>query len=100
MADISEITSGGVTYNVKDTVARNALTNKVYTRTTDTFSSLPYTLNDAKITADMVLLACTFSDPSAIRSNVSWETSAGRLVLSGTISGSTTAKITLGITTY
>ena len=96
MADLSTITADGTTYNVKDASARAALENKILTLTVGAFSSFPKTISNAKITADMVVLNCVFGNPDAITSNVGWETSAGQLKLTGSISGSTTALITLG----
>lgn len=43
--------------------------------------------------------ASTFT-PTAINGDVTWTTSAGQLRLTGTISGTTTAVITLGKTSY
>ena len=100
MADVSQITADGVTYNVKDTVARNALEDKILTLTVGAFSSLPKTISNSKITADMVVLSCVFGDSTAITSDIAWTTSAGQLRLTGTIIGTTTAVITLGRTTF
>lgn len=66
---------------------------------TSTLTTLPTTLSNANITADMRVIECTFGTPSAIRSDVSWTTSAGNIVLSGTMSGSTTVDIILIETT-
>lgn len=66
---------------------------------TATLTSLPATLNNANITADMRVVECVFGTPSAIRSDVSWTTSAGEIVLGGTMSGSTTVEIILIETT-
>lgn len=99
MADVSQITANGVTYNVKDTTARNALENKILTLTVGAFSSLPKTISNSKITADMVVLSCDFGTPTAITS-ITWTTSAGQLRLTGSMSGTTTAVITLGRTSY
>ena len=63
------------------------------------FSSLPKTISDANITATMRVIECVWGTPSAITSNISWTTSAGSLVLSGSMSGSTTADIVLIETT-
>lgn len=63
------------------------------------FSSLPKTITDASITATMRLIDCVFGTPSAITSNITWTTSSGSLVLSGSMSGSTTAEIVLIETT-
>ena len=97
MADISQIAANGTTYDIKDATARSALNKKLYTITVSSFSAFPKTITDANITTDMVVLGISFSNPSAITSNISWSTNtAGKLVLSGTISGATTAVITLG----
>ena len=66
---------------------------------TSTLTTLPTTLSNASITADMRVVECVFGTPSAIRSDVSWTTSAGNIVLSGTMSGSTTVDIILIETT-
>ena len=100
MADVSQITANGVTYNIKDTTARNALTNKILTLTIGAFSSLPQTISNSNITADMVVLSCSFGTPSAITSNIGWTTSAGQLRLTGSMGGTTTAVVTLGRTSY
>lgn len=59
------------------------------------FSSFPRTVSNAAITANMRVIECVFGTPSAITSDVTWTTAAGKLTLSGSISGSTTAEITL-----
>ena len=101
MADISQIAANGTTYNIKDANARAALENKILTLTVSTFSSFPKTITNAKITTDMVVLSVTWGTPSAILSDVTWSTNtAGKLTLNGTISGSTTATITLGRSSF
>ena len=100
MADVSQITADGVTYNVKDTTARNALENKILTLTVGAFSSLPQTISNSKITADMVVLSCEFGTPTAIASDISWTTSAGQLRLTGSMDGTTTAQIVLGKSSF
>ena len=66
---------------------------------TATLTSLPATLSNANITADMRVVECVFGTPSAITSDVSWTTSAGEIVLGGSMSGSTTVDIILIETT-
>lgn len=95
MADISTITANGVTYNIKDPVARAGM-NPILTLSVGTFSTLPKTVSHSGITSDMVVLSCVFGTPSAITSDVTWQTSNGQLTLSGSINGSTTAQIVLG----
>lgn len=63
------------------------------------FSSLPKTISDSRITEGMRVIDCVWGNQSVIRSNVDWTTSAGSLVLSGSMSGSTTAEIVLIETT-
>ena len=63
------------------------------------FSSLPKTISDPSITSTMRVIECTFGTPVSITSNISWTTSDGSLVLSGSMSGSTTAEIDLIETT-
>ena len=101
MADITQIAANGTTYNIKDATARSALTNKIYTITVASFSALPKTITDANITTDMVVVSIAFGTPGAITSDISWDTStAGKLILSGTIDGSTNAVITLARSSF
>lgn len=55
------------------------------------------TITDSRITADTVVLECTFANPANITSDVSWTSSAGAIVFSGTCTAATTANVTLGI---
>ena len=98
MADVSTITANSITYNIKDTVARNKLNHAIYVVTIGSFSSFPKNVTDSNITSDMVVLECTFSNPSAITSDVGWTTSnsSPQLQLTGSIDGNTTATIVLG----
>lgn len=63
------------------------------------FSSLPKTITDANITSTMRVIDCVWGTPASIVGNITWTTSNGSLVLSGTMSGSTTAEIVLIETT-
>ena len=53
-------------------------------------------ISNAKITADYVLLECTFANPVNITKKLTWTTSAGHFILNGTCTSATTANITLG----
>lgn len=53
------------------------------------------TVSNAAITADHVVAAIVFANPSAITTNVTWTTAAGSLTLNGTCSSATTADIVL-----
>lgn len=66
---------------------------------TATITALPATLNNSAITENMRVIECIFGTPSAITSDVTWTTSVGEIVLSGTMSGSTTVDIILIETT-
>lgn len=100
MSDVSKIEANGTSYDIKDATARANLLNKIYTVSVATFSSFPVTVDDVNITSDMVVLSATWSDPSAILSDVTYTTTNGRLQLTGTASGSTAATITLGRSSF
>lgn len=53
------------------------------------------TISNAKITADHVVAEVTWANPSAITTDVTWTTSSGSLLLSGTCTAATTADIVL-----
>lgn len=60
-----------------------------------TISSLPKTVSNAAITADMVVLEATLGTPSAQTGDWTVTTAAGSLTITGTISGSTTLTLVL-----
>lgn len=60
-----------------------------------TVSSLPKEISNSNITADMVVLKAELGTPSAQISDWTVTTVAGKLTISGTISGSTTVKLYL-----
>lgn len=96
MADISTMKIGRTTYQIKDAVARAGMNGNIITVNVASFSSFPQTVNDSRITASHVLLNCSFSNPEAIQGDVTWTTSAGKIVLNGNIGGTSTAQIVLG----
>jgi hypothetical protein len=53
------------------------------------------TVSNANISADHVVVECTFANPSAITTDVTWTTANGSLTLNGTCVSATTANITL-----
>ena len=104
MADVSTITANGITYDIKDVTARTAIAQMVhaiYSVFVPSFSAFPVNVTDANITSDMVALECTFSNPSAIKADVTVTTADTdpQMTITGTINGSTTATIILGKTT-
>lgn len=60
-----------------------------------TVSSLPVTKTFAGVTADMVVAAQTFGNPSAFTEDLTVATSSGSITLSGKITGSSTVRLTL-----
>lgn len=64
-----------------------------------TATSLPLTINNSAITATMRVIDCVFGTQKALSSDVTWTTSDGSIVLSGTMSGSTTVDLVLIETT-
>ena len=71
--------------------------NKTLVLDCGTISSLPITISNANLTADHVVIKSVLSMPSAMRSDWSVNTSAGSLTISGSISGSTSLKLYLGL---
>ena len=51
--------------------------------------------NNASITASHVIAECVFSNPSAITTDVTWQTTSGNLRLNGTCTSSTTVNVVL-----
>lgn len=80
-----------------DELEAEITSNQVLMITTSSFSSLPQTVSNAKITADHVVIQAVLSSPAAQRSDWTVTTSAGSLTISGTISGSTTATLYLAL---
>ena len=80
-------------YALNNSLAQQVLcyTSVACSATTGNFA----TVSNAAITADHVVAECTFANPSAITSDVTWTTSAGSVVLNGTCASATTANIVL-----
>ena len=55
-----------------------------------TLTSLPRQVDDERITANMRVINAVFGTPTAIRSNISYTTSATNIVFSGSMDGTTT----------
>lgn len=60
------------------------------------FSSLPQTVADTRISEDMVVFNSTLSNPAAQTGDWTVTTTGGGVTVSGNISGSTTLKLVLG----
>lgn len=88
MATILASAGGGGT-------SQGNLTN--YTKNCGTISSLPTTITDSNITADMVVLESTLSNPSAQTSDWDITTANGSVTISGSISGSTNLILYFGV---
>lgn len=95
---VNEIGVDAGTNNITLTAA-DVNAPKVPLHLTATVTSLPKTISDANITATMRVIECTWGTAGVILSNISWTTSAGSIVLTGTMSGSTTVDLVLIETT-
>lgn len=91
MADLSQLELNGTTYDIKDATARLLILD------IDAFSALPLTITNSKITANHVVVREELGSPNAQKSNWTVVTSSGSLTVNGTISGSTTLRLILGI---
>lgn len=72
-------------------------TVKVLQIDVSSFSSLPQTVTDSRITADHVVINSVLGTPSAQTGEWSWTTIAGGLTVSGSINGTTTMTLYLAI---
>lgn len=54
------------------------------------------TITDSRITANTVVLECTFANNTYVPSDVTWTSGAGSITFSGTCVWATTANVTLG----
>lgn len=88
-----ETTVGDEITSLNEALAKQTLyfTSVACAATTGNFA----TVSDANISADHVVVECTFANPSAITTDVSWTTANGSLTLNGTCASATTANITL-----
>lgn len=89
-------TTSGYT-NVQDelTGIHTDITNKDLLIDIASFSSLPQTVTDSRITADHVVSMSTLGTPSAQANDWTVTTTAGSLTVAGAISGSTTLRLLL-----
>lgn len=108
MADVSAITANGITYDIKDEVARTEVEkskilyypNQTVT-TQNTYGQIlriPSSGLDSDITADSVVLDCVFSLPTKIQSRIDWTSYTGFITLNGIVQSSVpvTANVTIG----
>lgn len=102
MANVSQIydTESGVWRDVADATARKNIlyyTNQtVSVATNEQIMRIPASNTDSDITADTVVLACTFANPSYITSGVRWTSYDGYITFSGTCTAVTSANVLLG----
>ena len=98
----TEATTGSVTASrvispkvLHDYVVSEAEKMEVLVVSISSFSSLPKTVSNANVTADMVVINSELGTPSAQTGDWTVTTSAGSVKIEGTISGSTTCKLYL-----
>ena len=68
---------------------------KVLVVTSSSVSSLPTTISNSSITADMEVLKSELGNPSAQSSDLTVTTADGSATISGTLSGATTIRLWL-----
>ena len=90
----SPYTSPGFTGSQKDQF-RKSITAGTVVVTFSSFSSLPQTATNDKITATQVVLNSVLSNPAAQTDDWTVTTAAGSVTVSGTINGSTTLTLYL-----
>lgn len=67
--------------------------SKVLILSATNVSSLPLTINNAAITSDMVCIEAVFTNPYAVATNWAVDSYDGKVIVSGTISGSTDVQL-------
>lgn len=70
--------------------------NQAVSATTGQIMRIPASGTNSNITANTVVLECSFADPSAIATDVTWTSYNGYVTFSGTCSTATTANVVLG----
>lgn len=70
--------------------------NQAVSATTGQIMRIPASGTNSRITANTVVLECSFANPSAITTDVTWTSYSGYIAFSGTCSAATTANVTLG----
>ena len=108
MADVAKINVNGTDYNVKDATARTTASAAQTTANSkpdilyfyqqavsSATSAEIMRITNSAITADTVVLECTFANPSYIRSDINWTSAAGYISFTGTCVAATTANVTL-----
>ena len=53
-------------------------------------------IEDSRITTDSVVLSCNFADEKYVRSDIEWESGAGSIAFTGTVTAVTTMDVVLG----
>lgn len=93
----TDLVESGAVYTEVDSVKQALSTQALYftsvacSATTGNF----LTKSDSNITADHVVAECTFANPSAITTDVTWTTASGSVTLNGTCASATTANLVL-----
>ena len=96
IGDISEDTLLAIDDGVETCkIPASELLKTVLVLSIDSFNSLPKTVSNTAITDSMVCIKAELGTPAAQTSDWTVNTSNGSLEISGTISGSTTAKLYL-----
>lgn len=86
------IDNGSATYKIDASTLTGVLE-----LTVSSADSLPQTITDTRITADMKVINSVLSNPSAQTGDWTVTTSAGSAVISGTISGTTNITLYLAV---
>ncbi|MBQ9301132.1 MAG: hypothetical protein IJ214_11560 [Clostridia bacterium] len=93
---LDETGLGLVWIKIKAFVHGQSLERAIYVADFGTVSSLPQTVSNAAITADMVVLEASLGTPSAFTGNITATTADGSVTLEGGISGESDVRLVLG----
>ena len=91
--DLFVLQRNGVAYNAKGSaIGCLYFSSQVVSAAS---SGTMLTISDNNITTNSVVLECTFADPVLITSDITWTSSAGRIVFTGTCTAATTANVVI-----
>ena len=99
--NVSHIGANGTGSTAAEITTNSALTvqeeldYKILVKDIVSLSSLPYTVNDSSITADHIVVEAVLGDPSVMINDWTATTSTGKVVISGSISGTTSLRLVL-----
>lgn len=94
--DLFAISSGGTSKKIQGSAIKSDLKLRAYTGTIATGSNTTLmTISDSWITSNTIVVSCQFGNPMNVGTSVTWTSSSGSVVFTGTAAASTSAFVVL-----